>query len=72
VHGDVNRAIRREKTLKKWQRKWKLGLIESINPQWLDLYQFIHEQGNLLCIDSASKSGRSLIVLNQNNHRQNG
>ena len=69
VHGDINRAIRREKKLKKWQRKWKLGLIESINPQWLDLYEFIHEQGNTLCIDPKSKSGRSLIVLNQNKNR---
>jgi putative endonuclease len=27
VHGDINRAIRREKTLKNWPRKWKLSLI---------------------------------------------
>ena len=44
VHGDINRAIRREKTLKNWPRKWKLDLIESINLNWLDLYEFIHEQ----------------------------
>jgi len=30
-------AIRREKRLKKYRRKEKLELIESINPQWLDL-----------------------------------
>ena len=69
VHGDVNRAIRREKTLKNWHRKWKLSLIESMNPHWLDLYEFIHEQGNILCIDPKSKSGRSLVVLNQNKNR---
>jgi putative endonuclease len=30
-------AIYREKELKKWNRKWKLDLIESINPEWKDL-----------------------------------
>ena len=58
THGDITRAIQREKTVKKWPRKWKLDMIESINPQWLDLYEVIHEQGNLLCIDPKSKSGR--------------
>ena len=33
----VSAAIQREKTLKKWPRKWKLDLIESTNPQWRDL-----------------------------------
>jgi putative endonuclease len=65
VHGDINRAIKREKTLKNWQRKWKLDLVESINPTWMDLYEFIYEQGNLLCIDPQSKSGRTLVALNQ-------
>ncbi len=31
-------AIEREKRLKKWNRKWKLGLIEKENPEWRDLY----------------------------------
>ena len=65
VFGDVNKAIKREKTMKKWPRQWKLNVIESINPTWLDLYEFIHEQGNLLCIDPQSKSGRTLVALNQ-------
>jgi putative endonuclease len=30
-------AILREKQLKKWNRNWKLRLIEETNPQWLDL-----------------------------------
>jgi putative endonuclease len=33
----VSYAIQREKTLKKWPRKWKLDLIERDNPQWRDL-----------------------------------
>ena len=30
-------AIRREKSLKKWPRKWKIDLIERENPTWSDL-----------------------------------
>lgn len=32
-------AIKREKQLKAWKRKWKLNLIEVNNPDWNDLYQ---------------------------------
>ena len=38
---DVNAALQREKQLKKWDRKWKLELIEKNNPQWKDLYEEI-------------------------------
>jgi putative endonuclease len=38
---DAECAIRREKQLKKWNRVWKLRLIESINPDWKDLYEEI-------------------------------
>jgi hypothetical protein len=31
-------AIQREKQIKKWNRAWKLQLIESKNPEWRDLY----------------------------------
>jgi putative endonuclease len=31
-------AIRREKQLKKWNRAWKIRLLEASNPQWEDLY----------------------------------
>ena len=37
-HLDVHQAIRREKRLKEWPRKWKLALIEVDNPEWRDLY----------------------------------
>jgi putative endonuclease len=33
------RALRREKQLKKWERRWKLDLIERFNPEWADLYE---------------------------------
>jgi putative endonuclease len=32
-------AIAREKEIKKWRREWKINLIESTNPEWLDLYE---------------------------------
>ncbi|MDP8228914.1 MAG: GIY-YIG nuclease family protein [Candidatus Electryoneaceae bacterium] len=38
---NVNAAIVREKQLKKWERQWKLDLIESVNPHWDDLYDEI-------------------------------
>ena len=38
VFGDVENAIAREKRLKKWNRAWKIELIEKSNPDWNDLY----------------------------------
>jgi putative endonuclease len=35
---DPAAAITREKQIKKWNRAWKLKLIESDNPDWRDLY----------------------------------
>ena len=34
---EINLAIAREKQIKGWLRKKKIALIESLNPQWLDL-----------------------------------
>ena len=39
VHETMESAIAREKSLKNWQRDWKLRLIEEDNPEWLDLYE---------------------------------
>ena len=36
--GEVDAAIQREKTMKKWPRDWKINLIERENPNWIDLY----------------------------------
>jgi putative endonuclease len=38
LHGDMYSAITREKQLKKWNRAWKIALIEKTNPEWRDLY----------------------------------
>ena len=38
-HENMESAILREKVLKKWNRIWKLRLIEQFNPEWQDLYE---------------------------------
>lgn len=39
MHEDMASAIQREKQLKKWNRNWKIQLIEKENPEWADLYE---------------------------------
>ena len=41
LHESMESAITREKRIKGWKRKWKLELIESMNPGWKDLYPSI-------------------------------
>ena len=35
--AEIEAAIAREKQVKKWNRAWKIGLIEADNPDWDDL-----------------------------------
>ena len=37
LFGTMELAIEREKQLKNWHRDWKFNLIESENPEWMDL-----------------------------------
>ena len=37
-HESAESAITREKRIKKWNRDWKIKLIEESNPYWNDLY----------------------------------
>ena len=37
-YDSIENAIQREKRLKKWNRQWKIRLIEERNPNWDDLY----------------------------------
>lgn len=37
-YQDVKEAIHREKCIKRWKRDWKIELIESMNPEWNDLF----------------------------------
>ncbi len=41
VFDGVEQAIQREKTMKRWQRSWKLNQIERDNPTWRDLWEDI-------------------------------
>ncbi|MHB1416842.1 MAG: GIY-YIG nuclease family protein [Chloroflexota bacterium] len=38
---DINQAILREKRIKKWNRSWKIELVEKHNPEWMDLWETI-------------------------------
>jgi putative endonuclease len=38
MHPTMDAAILREKRLKEWRRLWKIRLIESMNPEWIDLF----------------------------------
>ena len=37
-HDEIDTALQREKNIKHWRRRWKIELIETINPGWKDLY----------------------------------
>jgi len=41
LHESMKAAIAREKQLKKWNRSWKIRLIEKVNPDWQDLWKKI-------------------------------
>jgi putative endonuclease len=41
LHSNMLSAITREKQIKKWNRAWKIRLIESVNPEWRDLWNEI-------------------------------
>jgi len=38
AHDSAEAAITREKQMKKWEREWKINLIEQSNPNWDDLF----------------------------------
>lgn len=41
THDNINEALLREKQMKKWNRQWKIRIIEEMNPKWQDLYSQI-------------------------------
>jgi len=42
-HTEILNAIKREKQLKWWKRAWKEELINSVNPDWLDLSEKVNQ-----------------------------
>ena len=45
-HEGIEGAIQREKSLKRYRRKWKLDLIEALNPRWDDLFATCYDRDN--------------------------
>jgi putative endonuclease len=41
AHETAESAITREKQIKKWDRAWKVEMVEKDNPEWKDLYELI-------------------------------
>ena len=37
-HETIHAAIQREHNIKHWPRRWKVQLIEGLNPEWDDLH----------------------------------
>jgi putative endonuclease len=48
VFNSVEDAIRREKQLKNWHRRWKINLIESINKDWKDYLMNLKSESEML------------------------
>lgn len=43
--NDVQSALHYEKKLKKWNRTWKIRLVQEKNPDWKDLSNLFSDQG---------------------------
>jgi putative endonuclease len=41
IHETMESAIQKEKIIKFWKRRWKLNVIEELNPEWKVLYEDI-------------------------------
>ncbi len=57
--SDIRDAIQREKQMKKWNRQWKLNLIEKENPEWIDLSTVGYNVRNL---DSKPKLNINAVI----------
>ena len=43
AYSSVAEAIAQEKRIKRWRRKWKLELIETMNLSWRNLYEALNQ-----------------------------
>jgi putative endonuclease len=48
-HENMDSAILREKRIKKWNRDWKIRMVEELNPHWIDLHDDIDL--NRVCVE---------------------
>ncbi len=46
THPNIVLAIKREKALKRYNRQWKIELINGLNPTWEDLHENIYHIDN--------------------------
>ena len=56
-HHSMESAIRREKQIKEWKRKWKDELIEKFNLQWRELHDEIDVNATLVAYQPDKDSG---------------
>ncbi len=61
LHTTMDEAITREKRIKEWKRAWKVRLIESMNPEWADLFD---EAIGMILDGPADLVDRTLSALN--------
>ena len=62
-HATMESAITREKALKKWNRAWKLRLIEECNPEWNDRwFEITGQVQELLATLAPSSSGATTTL----------
>jgi len=40
----LDQAAHRERLMKKWKRQWKIELVETMNPNWYDLYEDLKQK----------------------------
>jgi len=57
VHETMDSAIRREKSVKSWPRKWKIALVEKNNPTWHDLAEDFGFESLIKKVDPGSRPG---------------
>ena len=58
-YGDVDDAIQREKSLKRYLRDWKTNLIERDNPRWDDLFPELEAKYGISEVPNALNPGSS-------------
>jgi putative endonuclease len=59
--SDVEYAIQREKRLKKWNRTWRIRLIEELNPNWMICFPRLRSLDFLAC--HARESGHPVTTV---------
>jgi len=67
LFGDINVAIAREKEIKRLTRKRKIGLIESLNPNWKDLSEEWDKAAVIISPDRAGILRAAATRENDNN-----